>query len=88
MPPELKFEFSGHTAVLPVSVKDSVGIPRSVLDLTRIAHFDADRCNTGSCHGAPGQKMALHAVPVRLTIPTVDHFRFDSTVPGRRIKPR
>jgi len=81
---ELKVEFSGHTAVLPVVVKDSGGIPPISFRLDVMPILMRSGCNTGSCHGAArgkdGFMLSLFGYD-----PNGDHFRLTRQVPGRRI---
>jgi hypothetical protein len=81
---ELKVEFAGHSAVLPLVVKDAAtDVPISFrLDVMPV--FMRAGCNTGSCHGAArgkdGFMLSLFGYD-----PDGDHFRLTRQVPGRRI---
>ena len=81
---ELRVEFAGHNAVLPVIVKDSGGIPPISFKLDVMPIFMRSGCNTGSCHGAArgkdGFMLSLFGYD-----PNGDHFRLTRQVPGRRI---
>jgi Protein of unknown function (DUF1549)/Protein of unknown function (DUF1553) len=81
---ELKVEFAGHSAVLPVVVKNSTVTPPTSFKLDVMPIFMRASCNTGSCHGAArgkdGFMLSLFGYD-----PNGDHFRLTRQVPGRRI---
>ncbi|MGB7343561.1 MAG: cell surface protein, partial [Pirellulaceae bacterium] len=81
---ELKVEFAGHKATLPVVVKDCATTPPISFKLDVMPIFMRAGCNTGSCHGAArgkdGFMLSLFGYD-----PDGDHFRITRQVPGRRI---
>ncbi len=81
---ELKVEFAGHSATLPVVVKDAATTPAVSFKLDIMPIFMRAGCNTGSCHGAArgkdGFMLSLFGYD-----PNGDHFRITRQVPGRRI---
>ena len=81
---DLRIEFGGKNAVLPVKVKDAA-IERPIsfrLDVMPV--FMRAGCNTGSCHGAARGKDGF-----RLSLfgfdPEGDHYRLTREINGRRI---
>ena len=81
---QLKIEFAGHTAELPVVVKNAQTDPPISFQLDVMPVFMRAGCNTGSCHGAArgkdGFMLSLFGYD-----PNGDHFRLTRAVPGRRI---
>jgi hypothetical protein len=81
---ELKVEFGGHSATLPVVVKDAQADPAISFQLDVMPIFMRAGCNTGSCHGAArgkdGFMLSLFGYD-----PAGDHYRITRQVPGRRI---
>jgi Protein of unknown function (DUF1549)/Protein of unknown function (DUF1553) len=81
---ELKVEFAGHSATLPVVVKNAATTPPISFKLDVMPVFMRAGCNTGSCHGAArgkdGFMLSLFGYD-----PNGDHFRITRQMPGRRI---
>ncbi len=81
---ELRIEFAGHTATLPVVVTNAAVDPPISFQLDVMPIFMRAGCNTGSCHGAArgkdGFMLSLFGYD-----PNGDHFRLTRAIPGRRI---
>lgn len=81
---QLKVQFAGFTAELPVVVKNASNDPPISFQLDVMPVFMRAGCNTGSCHGAKSGKdgfmLSLFGYD-----PNGDHFRLTRAVPGRRI---
>ncbi|NND98132.1 MAG: DUF1549 domain-containing protein [Pirellulaceae bacterium] len=81
---QLKVDFAGHSAALPVIVKTPTEDPAISFQLDVMPVFMRAGCNTGSCHGAArgkdGFMLSLFGYD-----PNGDHHRLTRAVPGRRI---
>jgi hypothetical protein len=81
---ELKVEFAGHVAMLPVEVKQAKADPPVSFRLDVMPVFMMAGCNTGSCHGAARGKDGFHLSLFGYD-PAGDYFRLTRQISGRRI---
>ncbi len=81
---ELRVEFAGHTATVPVSVSNATLVPRISFKLDVMPVFTKAGCNAGSCHGTSRGKDGFHLSLFGFD-PDGDYFRLTRQQVGRRI---